>query len=42
MAIHYAVLKGKVIGGMRAEVVEQQVNSAHAAVNLDNNVYTLA
>ena len=31
MAIHYAVLKGKVIGRMRAEVVEQKVNSAHAA-----------
>lgn len=33
MAIEYAVLKGKVVGGMRAELVEEQVNNTHTGGN---------
>jgi uncharacterized protein YukJ len=35
MSIQYAVLKGRVVGSARAEVIEQQVNAAH----LGNGTY---
>ena len=35
MAVTYAVLKGRVVGSVRAEVMEERVNNAH----LDNGTY---